>query len=418
MVLSLVVFGAGIALVMVRPRPLNEGTAAAIGALLMVVLGVVSLPQAIESFRANLNVLLFFTGLMVISAIADQAGFFRWGAFKAVQMAGGSGRRLLLVIFGLGTLVTAFLSNDSTALILTPIVYSLVTRLKLNPLPYVFACAFIANSASILLPVSNPVNLLAVDRFGLTLGDYLRHLLLPSLLIVSANILLFLWIFKNDLPASFGDGLPEPVKIDGFFVFVCVALGLTAVGYVVASGFGLPLSVPALSGAALLVIGGKGYGRLSFAGVRAGFSWSILLFIFSLAVMVTGIENAGVIDRMGFWLSEMAAKGSLYGMLSMSLATAIGSNLINNWSMMMVSVSSLDAMAPAAFQPGLVYAAILGADLGPNIAILGSLSSMLWLVLLAQRGLHIHPVQYLKLGLLVTPPMLLLGALALYLSAL
>ena len=417
MVLTSVVFVLAIGLVMVRPKPFNEATAAALGAVIMLALGIVSPSQAWEVLQGNANVLLFFLGLMIISSVADQAGFFEWCAFKAVKLAHGKGPALLIIIFGLGALITAFFSNDATALILTPIVFSLVTRLKLNPLPYCFACAFIANTASMLLPVSNPVNLLAVSRFGLTLGEYFKFLLLPSVLVIALNIGLFVLIFRKSISASAQDGQPQtPVKVDRFFLGVSIGLGLTAAGYVATSFFGLPLSYPALGGAVVLLACGCGFRRLNFRKLSSGISWNIFLFIFALALLVKGLDSAGVTLALARGLESLASHGPLEALFSVTLGTAIGSNLINNWSMMMVSVSSLGSLAAqgTGFHQALVYGSIMGADLGPNIAVLGSLSSMLWLVLLRQRGLDIHPLQYLKLGLIVTPPLLILGVLALY----
>jgi arsenical pump membrane protein len=320
-------------------------------------------------------------------------------------------------VFGLGVLITAFFSNDATALILTPIVFVLVTRFKLKPLPYVFACAFIANTASMLLPVSNPVNLLPVDSFRITLGEYLKFTLLPSLLAITINIGLFMFIFRKDIAASFKDEQPEPpVKIDAFFRFACVVLVLTAVGYILASVYGKPVSWPAMGGAAALLAGGFTFRRLKLRGVASGISWPIFIFIFSLALLVRGLENKEVTQAIGEAVAHLSSANTLWAVLAVSFGTAIGANLINNWSMMMISVSSLASISSTAlsFDRSIIYASVLGADLGPNITILGSLSSMLWLVLLRQRGLDIHPLQYLKLGLIVTPLMLITSALCLY----
>jgi len=419
MLLTLCIFALTLILIMARPKPLNEAMAASLGAVLMVATSVVSPFQAFEVLKANANVLLFFLGLMLVSVVADKAGFFEWSAVKAVMLANGNGRRLLLIIFGLGAVITAFFSNDATALVLTPIVYMLVSRLKLNPLPYVFACAFIANTASLVLPVSNPVNLLPVDRFGLTLGEYLRFLLVPTILVTTINVVLFAVIFRKDISTSFDDDSPRnPVKVDAFFLFVCGGLALTAFGYIFASIYGLPLCWPALAGATILVASGFGFHRLNLSSLGSGVYWSILPFIFSLALLVKGLENVGITHALGETLAWLSTKGTLEAIMATTFCTAFGSNLINNWSMMMVSVSSLASVSNpvAPFDKSLIYSSILGADLGPNIAILGSLSSMLWLVLLRRRGLDIHPLQYLKLGLIVTPPMLIVGALALYAS--
>jgi len=417
MILALSIFALTLILVMARPKPLNEATAASLGAIVMLASGVVLPPEAFEVLRASANILLFFLGLMLISAVADRAGFFEWSALKAVRLAKGNGRRLLFIVFALGAVITAFLSNDATALMLTPVVYVLVTKLRLNALPYVFACAFIANTASLILPVSNPVNLLAVDKFDLTLGEYLRFLFLPALLAITVNIALFAIIFRKQISTPFkDDDFGETVKVDAFFLFVCSGLALTALGYIFASIYGLPLSWPALGGAAILIAGGFGFRRLNLGSVGPSISWSILLFIFSLALLVKGLDNAGATNALGEALSGLSSNGSLEAVASTSFGTAAGSNLINNWSMMMVSVSSLANISNSVphFDQSLIYSAIIGADLGPNIAIIGSLSSMLWLVLLRQRGLNIHPLQYMKLGLIVTPLLLIVSALGLY----
>lgn len=405
---------------MVRPKPLNEASAASIGALLMLATGLVSLPQAFDVLTSTANVLLFFIGLMVVSAVADQGKFFEWSASRSLSFAGGDGRKLLLVIFVLGALVTAFFSNDATALVLTPIVYVLVTRLKLNPLPFVFACAFVANTASVLLPISNPVNLLAVDRFGLGIGEYLSFLLVPAVLALAINFAMFRLIFRKSIPATFViEPQSRPVKVDSFFRYVCTGLGLTAAGYIVALIYRLPVSIPAIAGAALLAIGGFAHRRIKLKMLGSSIQWTILLFILSLAILVRGLDNVGITRALGEAVAAVAGRGALEAIAAVTVVTAFGSNLINNWPMMMISVSSLGSVGnPApAFDRSLVYSAIIGADLGPNIAILGSLSSMMWLVLLRRRGLVIHPIQYLKLGLLVTPPMLAAGALSVYATA-
>ncbi len=417
MILAVAIFAVTLLLIILRPKPLNEGTAAAAGAVTILIAGIISVEDVYEVFWATDNILLFFLGLMVISAVTDQAGIFKWFAHEAVGLANGSARRLLLVVFGLGVLITTFFSNDATALILTPIVFVLITKFKLNPLPYVFACAFIANTASTLLPVSNPVNLLAVDTFRITLGEYLKFTLLPGLMAITVNIVLFMYIFREDIRASFSHDDPDPpVKVDAFFVFVSAVLVLTAIGYILTLVYARPASWPAMAGAAALLAGGAAFRRLTLRGVASGVSWSIFIFIFCLALLVRGLENREVTQVIGEAITHVSSAGAMWAVLAVSFCTAIGANLVNNWSMMMISVSSLASMSTTvpSFDRSLIYASLLGADLGPNITILGSLSSMLWLVLLRQRGLDIRQVQYIKLGLTVMPLMLITSALCLY----
>lgn len=405
-------------LVVVRPKPLNEATAAAIGAVLMVAAGQVSPPQTLEVLRGNINVLLFFLGLMVVSAVAEQAGFFQWGATKAVRLARGNGRALYFIVFLLGTAITAFLSNDATALVLTPVIYALAMQLRVNPLPFMFATGFIANTASSLLPISNPVNLLAVDTFNLSLKDYLRNLLIPSLATIAINVGIFYLIFRRDIPRAFmPDTVPQPIRKDGFFRFTGIVMAITAMAYMALSIYSLPLSLAALGGAVCLAGGGVAMKRVDWKAARSRISWSILVFIFCLAVVVKGLENSGVIRSIAELLIRLASGSQLATIVSVTVVTALGSNLVNNWSMMMVAVSSLqDAASINGIHAGAPYAAILGADVGPNLTIIGSLSSMLWLIILRQRGLNIRPLDYLKLGAVIVPPMLAAGALLIYVA--
>ena len=193
-----------------------------------------------------------------------------------------------------------------------------------------------------LLPVSNPVNLLAVDSFGITLGEYLKFTLLPSVVAITINIGLFMYIFRKDIAASFRDEQPEPpVKIDAFFRFVCVVLILTAIGYVLASVYGKPVSWPAMGGAVALLAGGFAFRRLKVRGVASGISWSIFIFIFGLALLVRGLENKEVTQAIGEAVAHVSSAGTLWAVWLSPSGTAIGANLVNNWSMMMISVSSL-----------------------------------------------------------------------------
>lgn len=417
MIPAVAIFAVTLLLIVLRPKPLNEGTAAAVGAVTILITGIISVEDVYEVFWATDNILLFFLGLMVISAVTDGAGIFRWCAHQALGLANGSARRLLLVVFGLGALITTFFSNDATALILTPIVFVLITKFKLNPLPYVFACAFIANTASVLLPVSNPVNLLAVDSFRITLNEYLRFTLLPGLVAIGVNIALFMYIFRRDISGSFSHDDPDPpVRVDGFFVFVAVVLALTAIGYLLTLVYARPASWPAMAGAAALLAGGAAFRRLDLQGVGSSISWPIFIFIFCLALLVRGLENREVTRVIGEAVTHVSSAGAFWAVIAVAICTAIGANLVNNWSMTMISVSSLASMMSTvpSFDRSLIYASLLGADLGPNITILGSLSSMLWLVLLRQRGLDIHQVQYVKLGLTVMPLMLTTSAICIY----
>ena len=412
---SLIVFSLTIAGIIWRPRRQSESLIVCVGAAAMIAVGGLPISEAFSALGKNLNVLGFFLGLMIVAAIAESAGLFEVITEKTVILSRGNGRRLLLVVFGVGVVITSLLSNDATALMLTPVVFLMVRRLKVDPLPYVFACAFIANAASFLLPVANPVNLLAVDAFHIRLGPYLAHLLLPSLIVVGVTIGLFLYIFRKEIAVSFTfDSLPAKTGAPSLTRPVILALGFIALGYAIFSFNGWPLSIPVLGGAFILLIVATSRG-IKWPEISRSVSWSILPFVAGLAVLVQGLESSGVTQHIGDVFTSLLDHGQLPGALATSFGTAAGSNLMNNWPMMMVSTTTLSGIPDAvAANPGLPYQAIIGAALGPNIAVLGSLSSMLWLVLLRRRGLNVSAGSFLKLGLLVTPAALLCGSLALY----
>ena len=414
---ALLIVALSLAGVLARPRGFSEAVFSAAGALVMIISGLVSADQAARLLAQSWNVLLFFTGLVLIAWATERSGFFRWAALWAARLARGDARRLLVNVFAAGVAISTFLSNDATALLLTPMIVSVAEETELPALPFALAGTFVADTASVTLPVSNPINVLFLDSFrGIRLGAYLQHLLAPSLVAIAINLLLFVWIFRRPLARRFStETLPEPASAiphASFFRFTLCCLALLIAAYLAFSLLGLPLSPVAAAGAAALLFGGIGFGRLHLR--EAGHApWAILPFIAGLLVLVQGLENAGITGLLGAGLVHVATQGTLPGVLSMTFGAALGANLVNN-----VPAASIIAAAihqgqiqPFALRRGLVYAGIFGCDVGPNLTILGSLSTMLWLVMLRRRGLQVTAWQYIRIGLIVTPLMLLAGAL-------
>ena len=414
LIFGILIFVLTLGVIMVRPYRISEALAAAVGAILMLIGGYLSAKEAVQVLKGQWNIYGFFLGLMIISAIADRAGIFDILAAQTGRLARGSARWLLLGVFLLGMLITAFLSNDATALILTPVVFAMVTRLRLPPLPFMFACTFIADTASFLLPVSNPINILFLDSFGGGLGAYLQHMLLPSLFCIGFNIAVFLFLFRGDLRRKYKlKDLPstEPPN-RAFFNFTLIALGCIAVAFVLASSFEAPLSIAALGGAIALLIGGWHYGPLQWKRLRGEISWALLIFISGMFLVIRGIENLGLTNGFASGLMLLAGTNPLRSSLVVAISTALGANLINNVPMAIVAASTLRAMGVSSqTHPGLIYAAILGCDLGPNLTTVGSLATMLWLLILRRKGLDVSSVEYFKLGILVVPVMVAVGAL-------
>lgn len=424
MILTLAIAVLTLLAVLVKPRGLDEGVAALIGGAAMIVSGAVSPGDALQVLVSNWNVFLFFLGMLTTTALAEQAGVFAWLASWAARRSNGSKRRLFLNIFGLGVVVSTFLTNDATALILTPVVFTVVTALDLDPLPYMFACTFIADTASLTLPVSNPINLLFAEHLGLGVGDFLRYVLLPSAAAIAVNIGIFLVLFRSSISGRFnvapasGDksSMGSSEQSDPrYFRFSVVVLVLLAIVFVAGGLIGLAAGLVALAAGTAMVIGAGGMRAADARRFARDFSWSIFLFIAGFFVVVRGVEHAGLTAPLSALLHS-GGSSPLPSALVSTAVSALGTNLINNVPMALATLTTL-TMPHAAASRALVYGAMLGSDLGPNITTTGSLSTMLWLLLLRQRGLNISPMRYLRLGLIVTPPMLLIGALLIGLTA-
>ena len=313
------------------------------------------------------------------------------------------------------------LSNDATALILTPIVYVLVTKLRLPVLPYLFACTFIADTASFLLPVSNPINIIITSRFPLDLLTFLRLLVLPSLVVILINIGIFFLLYRKQLKGVFDiQRLPsaeQAAKHKAYFRYTCCVLAAVAVAYVIASAIQLPLSLVALSGAVLLLIGGLAWRRTSLRQTASRISWSIFGFIAGMFVVVRAIEDTGLTTMFGNWLIHLSGATSFGAVMVGTAGAALGTNLINNVPMAVVMVSALGGIQHASpvIQHGFIAATIFGCDLGPNLTTVGSLATVLWLLILRQRNVDVSGLDYFKVGVVVTPLMLLAGALTIWL---
>ena len=407
--------------IMVRPFKWNEAMIAMAGAGLLLIIGLINPLDALTVLLNDWNIFLFFLGMMALSALAEAAGLFDWLAAQAARLAGGSSRRLLLNTFLLGSVISMVLSNDATALILTPIVYTLVTRLRLPVLPFLFACTFIADTASFLLPVSNPINIIVLTTFHLDLWTFLRLLFLPGLLVICINIVVFFFLYRQQLKGSFdAKRLPSAaasIRHKNYFRYTCTTLLLVALAYIIASATQFPLSLVALGGALLLLIGALSWKQITFKAIGGQISWSIFGFIAGMFIVVRAVEDTNLTTQFGLLLLHLSGGSSLGSVLIGTLGAAIGTNLVNNVPMAVVLTSSLRGVqhiAPST-QLGFIAATIFGCDLGPNLTTVGSLATILWLLILRRRNLEVSGLDYFKIGILVTPLMLLAGALTIWL---
>ncbi len=407
--------------IMIRPFRWNEAIFALTGAGLLLIIGLISPLNAFFTLYQDWNIFFFFLGMMSLSALAEAAGMFDWLAAQAARLAGGSTRRLFLNTFLLGTMISMVLSNDATALILTPIVYTLVTRLRLPVLPFLFACTFVADTASFLLPVSNPINIIILTRFQLDLWTFLHLLLLPGILVISMNIAMFFLLYRKQIRGRFdAKRLPsasESIKHKAYFRYTCSVLIIVAIAYIIASALQIPLSLVSLAGALLLLIGALKWRQITVRGLSGQISWSIFGFIAGMFIVVQAVESTGLTAQFGQLLLHLSGGSSFGAVMVGTAGAAIGTNIINNVPMAVVLRSSLAGVqhiAPAA-RLGFIAATIFGCDLGPNLTTVGSLATVLWLLILRRRNLDVSGLDYFKVGMLVTPFMLVIGALLIWL---
>ena len=407
--------------IMTRPFRWNEATIAMGGASLLLLLGLISPADAFFTLCRDWNTFLFFLGMMSLSALAEAAGLFDWLAVQAARLAQQSARRLFLNIFLLGTLISMILSNDATALILTPVVYVLVTKLRLPILPYLFACTFIADTASFLLPVSNPINIIILSHFPLDLLTFLRLLLLPSLVVIGINIGIFFLLYRDELQGQFkAERLPSPnetIKHLAYFRYTCLVLIGVAVAYVLASAARIPLSLVAGGAAFLLLVGALSWKQSTLRETGKRISWSIFGFIAGMSIVIRAIEDTGLAAGFGNWLLQLSGGNSFGAVMVGTAGAALGTNLINNIPMAVMMSSALGSIqhAPVAVQHGFLAATMFGCDLGPNLTTVGSLATVLWLLILRRQGIDVSGLDYFKVGVIVTPIMLLAGALTIWL---
>ena len=413
--LTLAVAALTLLLVLTRPRGWHEAWWTVGGGALMLALRLETPAQAWQVMRTGQDALLFLLALLLLSALLERSGFFDWSSIQAVRLARGDGRRLYRNVFVLGALITASLSLDTTAVILTPVVLAFVARLKLPARPYIFACAFVANVASLTLPVSNLTNLLFTGAFGLPFGGFALRMLLPQGAALLTNYALFRWCFRGDLPEKFsGDDLPDPQAVVpdvGYFRAAVAVLGLVLVGYFAAPFAHLPPYAVGFAGCLALAVWGVRARQVDGTLLRE-VSWPVFPFVVGLFVVIGGVENLGLTGPMAGWLLRLDTH-PLAGMAAMAGGAGLASNVVNNIPAALLARSVLQqshAHAP------LVYAALLGTNIGPNLTLSGSLATLLVLTSARKKGEDIRALDFFKVGLLVTPLTLLTAVLALWLT--
>jgi arsenical pump membrane protein len=392
--------------VMLRPFNLAEAVWAVAGAALLVALELISVSEAWSGVAKGTDVYLFLFGMMLLAETARAEGLFDWLAAVATSLARGSPRRLFLLTYGVGTVVTIFLSNDATAVVLTPAVAAAVKAAKAkSPLPYLLICAFIANAASFVLPISNPANLVIYGSRMPPLLQWLPAYLLPSLVAIVATYLLLYWTQRRALRQDLASSIPRPA-LSASGKLAAAGIAATAVVLLAASALGLQLGPPTAVAGAATAVAVLILERKSPWPIVKDISWGVLPLVAGLFVLVEALAKTGLIETIAALLHDGARQSTLWGGGLAGIGVALVSNLINNLPAGLIAGSAVAAM-PISDQ--VTRAVLIGVDLGPNLSVTGSLATILWLTALRRDGLAVGFFAFLKIGIVVMPPALILA---------
>ena len=404
-----------------QPKGLQIGTSAVVGALVALLLGIVSFEDVVTVTTIVWDATLAFIGIIILSMVLDEIGFFEWAAIKMAKLSGGSGNKLFVFILLLGAFVAAFFANDGAALILTPILLAKMKYLKMKPLAifaFLMAGGFIGDSASNPFVISNLTNIVTAGYFKIGFLEYLQNMFLPNLLSIIASIAV-LWIyFRKDIPLKVDvDALPEAasvIKNERMFQLSWFFLALLMLGYFIGDMNHLPISLFALGGALIFLLIGKYYKAVTPLKTIKNAPWQVVWFSIGLYVVVYGLKNAGLTDVIASWIEELQSHGEFVAIIGTGFLSAFISSVMNNMPTIMIMDIAIEHVGYVGNE-ALVYANILGANLGPKMTPIGSLATLLWLHVLAQKGVKITWGEYMKVGLVITPPVLFIALLGLIL---
>lgn len=389
--------------VILRPFDWPEAIWAVAGAGLLIALRLMPPGAALVATAKGTDVYLFLAGMMVLSELARSEGLFDWLAARAVHAARGSATRLFFLIYGVGVGVTTILSNDATAVVLTPAVFAATKRARVDPLPYLFICALVANAASFVLPISNPANLVVYDGHMPDLASWLAKFLLPSLLAIGATYFALRWAERDRLSLTC-DPKPEiPVLTRGGMI-TFAAIALTAIVLVAASirglALGLTTAIMACATTAVVFLAQ----RTSPWPLLRQMTWSIIPLVAGLFVLIEAVAKTGAIDALTHALDVASAASGSKIAGAAGLVVALAANLMNNLPVGLIAGSALAHQSRR-----VIDCVLIGVDLGPNLSVSGSLATILWLAVIRREGEDVTYWRFLKVGAVVMPPALLLA---------
>lgn len=415
MIIPICIFLVTLFLIITQPKGLQIGTTAILGAIVALILGVVSINDVLDVTNIVWDATLAFIGIIILSLVLDEIGFFEWCALKMAKFSKGSGIRMFVYSILLGSFVSALFANDGAALILTPILLAKMRVLQLSTktiIAFLLAGGFISDSASLPFVFSNLTNIVTANYFNIGFVDYFLNMIIPFIVSVIASIG-FLWlILRKDIPKKVDIRLlKEPksvIKNMKLFYFSWFFLAFLLSAYALGDIYKLPISFFALGGALVLLIIASLTKSVNAKNIIKEAPWQIVWFSIGLYIVVYGLKNAGLTEYLTTILNYLVLQGDTIAIISTGFISAILSAVMNNLPTIMIMDIALKDIPNEA----LAYANIIGCNLGPKMTPFGSLATLLWLHVLAKKGIKISFWEYSKFGFIITPPVLLLALLA------
>lgn len=421
MLLPALIFIATLILVIWQPRGLSIGWSASAGAAVALLTGVVQLQDVVAVWDIVWNATATFIAIIITSVILDAAGFFKWAALHVARWGGGRGHWLFALIVLLGAAVSALFANDGAALILTPIVMEMLLALGFGvgaTLAFVMAAGFIADTASTPLVVSNLVNIVSADFFGIGFGRYASIMMPVNVAAVAASLAILFVYFRKQIPARYDvTQIPAPASAIRDHVTFRVGIAILVLllaGFFILEPLGVPVSAIAAVGALILLLVAGQQHIIGTRRIMREAPWHIVVFSLGMYLVVYGLRNAGLTAYLTQWLEVFSQYGLWVTSLGTGLVMAFLASVLNNLPAVLVGALAIaDTTASGVIRDAMIYANVIGTDLGPKITPIGSLATLLWLHVLARKGLRITWGYYFKVGIVLTLPVLLITLLAL-----